>query len=66
MSAVRDAIDAIRQTLVLSEKVQRAAQRGAQLAATVADHERRLIRLEAKWEIVIELASVQRSRQIDS
>lgn len=54
MSAVRDVIDAIRQTVVLSEKVQRAAQRGAQLAATVVDHERRLIRLEAKWEIVIE------------
>jgi len=64
MSTVRDAINAIRETLILSEKVQRVAQGVSQLTDTVTDHERRLIRLEAKWETAIELAAVQRSPQI--
>ncbi|MEB2399387.1 MAG: hypothetical protein OZ927_07600 [Alcaligenaceae bacterium] len=66
MSTVRDAINAIRETLILSEKIQRVAEGVAQLTGAVADHERRLIRLEAKWETAIELAAVQRPRQIDN
>jgi len=66
MSTVRDAINAIRQTLLLSEKVQRVAEGVSQLTGTITDHERRLIRLEAKWETAIELAAIQHQRRIDS
>jgi len=65
MSTVREAISAIRETLLLSEKVQRVALGVAQLTGTVTDHEHRLIRLEAKWETAVELAAMQRPRQIE-
>jgi len=65
MSTISEAISAIRETLLLSEKVQRVAAGVAQLTGTVADHEHRLIRLEAKWETAIELAAMQRPRQLE-
>jgi len=65
MSTVREAISAIRETLLLSEKVQQVAVGVAHLTGTVTDHEHRLIRLEAKWETAVELAAMQRARQIE-
>jgi len=65
MSTVREAISAIRETLLLSEKVRQVAAGVAYLTGTVTDHEHRLIRLEAKWETAVELAAVQHPRQIE-
>lgn len=62
MSAVRDTIGAIRDALRLAEDVKRTSENLKILALEVRDHEKRLIRLEAKWETAIELASTSSQR----
>jgi hypothetical protein len=64
MSAMREAIEAIKGTLLLTDKVRRVGESLGKLAEDVANHEKRLIRLEAKWETAIEIASISRSKEI--
>lgn len=63
MSAVREAIEAIKGTLLLSDKVERVGKSLQGLAEDVADHEKRLIRLEAKWETALQLSMVRHPKQ---
>jgi hypothetical protein len=63
MSIVADALKAVQQALQLSAKVDGLQQRMAELMIETRDHDRRLTRLEAKWEAAVELASIQRPGQ---
>ena len=65
MSAVREAIEAIKGTLLLSDKVERVAESLKGLADDVANHEKRLIRLETKWETALEFSNIARRKPID-
>lgn len=66
MSAIREAIEAIKGTLVLSDKVERVGESLKELAVDVADHEKRLIRLETKWETALEFAALRNQKRIDN
>lgn len=59
MSAVKDAVMAIRETLKLAEEVKRAGESLKAIASELRDHDRRITRLEAKWETAIELAAIR-------
>lgn len=55
MSAIKDALEAIRDAVKLVEEVKRTAGRISDLAVEVRDIDRRVSRLEGKWEAAIEL-----------
>lgn len=63
MSAVKDAIGAIRDAMLLAEKVQKAGETLERISVKLEDHEKRLIRLETKWETAIEIAGLNRSNK---
>lgn len=51
MSAIKDAISAMKEVLVLTEKVEQAGSKLGELATELRDHDRRLTRLETFIEI---------------
>lgn len=51
MSAIKDAIDAMKQVLILNEKVDRVAILLDKVSDELRDHDRRLVRLETIIEI---------------
>jgi len=51
MSAIKDAIAAMKEVLLLSEKVDRAGNLLSEISAELRDHDRRLVRLETMVEI---------------
>lgn len=51
MSAIRDAISAMKEVLILTEKVEQAGSRLSELAKELREHDRRLTRLETFIEI---------------
>ena len=59
MSVVKDAITAIRDALKLADDVKRVGVTLKELAGEVRDHDRRLTRLEARLDTMIELAQVR-------
>ncbi|MEQ1804804.1 MAG: hypothetical protein ABL900_05445 [Burkholderiaceae bacterium] len=59
MSAIGDAIGAIREALKLSDDVKRAGETVKEVARELREHDRRITRLEAQWETA--LALTQRS-----
>jgi len=63
MTIVADAIKAVQEALTLSAKVDGLQQKVAELMIETRDHDRRLTRLEAKWEAAVELAAVRRTGQ---
>ena len=58
MSALGEAIEAIRKALVLADDVERLSRVLDAVSLELKNHEHRLIRLEAKWETAIELAQL--------
>ncbi|WP_333840945.1 hypothetical protein [Pelomicrobium sp.] len=62
MSAVKEAITAIRDALKLADEVRQVGESLKAVAAELRDHERRLTRLEAKWETAVELAAIRSAR----
>lgn len=68
MSAVKDAITAIREALKLAEDVRRVGESLSAVAHELRDHDRRITRLEAKWETAVELAGLRvgPGRQIEN
>lgn len=62
MSAVKEAISAIRDALKLAEQVKQVGESLKGVAAELRDHERRITRLEAKWETAVEIAAIQTGR----
>jgi hypothetical protein len=67
MSAVKDAISAIRDALKLTDDVKKVGDAMKDVAQELREHDRRITRLEAKWETAMEFASLQADsrRQID-
>ena len=63
MSWARDAIGAIRKIVLLEDRVERLASQVDSLAEVCKDMDRRLVRLEAKFEL-IEKAALSRPRQM--
>ena len=47
--------------MLLADKVQKVGETLERTAHVIEDHEKRLIRLEAKWETAIEIAAINRS-----
>ena len=58
MSAVKEAISAIRDAMLLTDKVQKVGETLERMSGIIESHEKRLIRLEAKWETAIEIAAI--------
>ena len=63
MSWASDAIGAIRKIVLLEDRVERLAGQVDSLAEVCKDMDRRLVRLEAKFEL-IEKAALSRPRQL--
>jgi hypothetical protein len=59
MTVVTDAIKAVQKALLLSGKVDTLQQKVAELVTETRDHDRRITRLEAKWEAAVELAAIR-------
>jgi hypothetical protein len=64
VSALKDAISAIKEALRLADEVKRLAESLKGLSAEVREHERRVTRLEAKWETAIEMAQLAGGRRM--
>lgn len=58
-SAIKDAISALKTALKLADDVKLAGESLKAVAEELRDHDRRLTRLEAKWETAIELATIR-------
>jgi hypothetical protein len=64
LSAVKDAITAIREAMKLSDGVKRVGDSLKDISVELRDHEKRIIRLEAKWETAIEIAGINCGNQL--
>ncbi|HQR71942.1 MAG TPA: hypothetical protein PLE54_15130 [Burkholderiaceae bacterium] len=64
MSTVSEALKAVREALLLADKVKRTADATLELTKEVRDHDRRITRLEAQWDTAIQL-SISGSRKIE-
>jgi hypothetical protein len=56
MSAIGDAIGAIREALKLSDDVRRSAETIKEVARELREQDRRITRLEAQWETALALS----------
>jgi predicted nucleic acid-binding Zn-ribbon protein len=56
MSVVGEALSAIREALKLSDDVKRVGETLKELSRELRDQDRRIIRLEAKWETAMEFS----------
>jgi uncharacterized protein YoxC len=59
VSAVKEAITAIRDAIRLADEVKQVGESLKGVATELRDHDRRLTRLEAKWETAVELAGIR-------
>ncbi len=57
MSVLSEAIEAVRQAITLADDVKRLGETLKDAAHELRDHDRRIIRLEAKWEAAVELSA---------
>lgn len=62
MSAIKDALDAIREAVRLTDEVKRTAGRLSDLTAEVRDIDRRVSRLEGKWEAAMDFGKLSATR----
>jgi len=56
MTVLRDAISAVQEALKLTDDVRRIAETLKEVSGELREHDRRITRLEAKWEAAIELS----------
>lgn len=56
MSTLRDAVEAIREALRLVDEIHRVAERLGELTQEVREIDRRLARLEGKWEAAMDFS----------
>lgn len=62
MSVVKDALEALREAAKLVDEVKRASAQISDLAGEVRDIDRRVARLEGKWEAAMELSGRSNTR----
>ena len=60
MSWASDAVGAIRKIVLIEDRMERVANQVDQLAETCQDLDRRLVRLEAKFELIERVAATHR------
>ena len=63
MSWASEAVGAIRKIVLIEDRVDRMANQVDQLAETCQELDRRLLRLEAKFELIERVATTRRSLQ---
>lgn len=56
MSVFADAISAIKEALKLADDVKRTGETLKEVSRELRDHDRRITRMEAKWEAAVELS----------
>jgi hypothetical protein len=56
MSAISDAVSAIREVIKLTDDVKRAGETLKELAIELREHDRRITRLEAQWDTALKLS----------
>jgi hypothetical protein len=68
MSVFGEAIGAIKEALKLADDVKRTGETLKDIARELREHDRRITRIEAKWEAAVELSAARGSalRRIDS
>ncbi len=59
MSVFGDAIGAIKEALKLADDVKRAGEILVEVSKELRSHDRRITRLEAKWETAVEIAATR-------
>ncbi len=64
MSTVSEALKAVREALLLADRVKRTADATLELTKEVRDHDRRITRLEAQWDTAMQF-SAGSSRKIE-
>ena len=57
MSALSDAVGALREVLKLTDDVKRAGEALKEISQELREHDRRITRLEAQWETAMQLSS---------
>jgi hypothetical protein len=57
MSTVSEALKAVREALLLADKVKRPADATLELTKEVRDHDRRITRLEAQWDTAMQFST---------
>lgn len=57
MSVVGDAIGAVRDALKLADDVKRTGETLKEISLELREHDRRITRMEAKWEAAVELSA---------
>jgi len=67
MSTIKDALQAVKAAANLLEDVKKVGETLKEVSEELSDHDRRLHRLEAKWETMMEIAAIQgaRNRQLE-
>lgn len=67
MSVFGDAVGAIKEALKLADDVKRVGETLTDVAKELREHDRRITRLEAKWETAVEIAATRaRPRRLES
>jgi hypothetical protein len=64
MSAVSEALKAVREALLLADKVKRTADATLELTKELREHDRRITRLEAQWDTAMQF-STRSARKIE-
>ncbi|MCK9516283.1 MAG: hypothetical protein WCZ18_09100 [Ottowia sp.] len=60
MSALSDATKAIREVLKLTEDVRRTGEVLKEISRELRDHDRRITRMETRWDTAIQLTALRR------
>ncbi len=65
MSVFGEAIGAIKEALKLADDVKRTGETLKEISRELRDHDRRITRIEAKWEAAVELSAERRPRRLE-
>jgi cell shape-determining protein MreC len=65
MSALTEAVAAIREVLKLTDDVKRAGETLKEISQELREHDRRITRLEAQWETALKLSSGRSPARLD-
>lgn len=57
MSAVSEALKAVREALLLADKVKRTADATLEVTRELREHDRRITRLEAQWDTAMQFSA---------
>jgi len=64
LSALADAVAALREVLKVTDDVKRAGETLKELSRELLEHDRRITRLEAQWDTTLKLSSERRSKRL--